>query len=93
MPDQTRDGIFRLRFHNPTHPDQQSQSALLLVESLIHALIAKSVLTLPEAIEIIEVAEDVELEMTRSANGAMPPNAKASLLGPIAKSLRTNLDT
>ena len=91
MPDQTRNGIFRPQFHSPAQPDPHCQSALLLVESLIHALIAKSILTLPEAIEIVEVVEDVELEMTRMADGAMPPHARISLLGPIAKSLRSDL--
>ena len=91
MPDQTRDGNFRPRFISPTHPDPHCQSALLLVESLIHALIDKSVLTLPEAIEIVEAAEDVELEMARTANGSSPPQSIVSLLAPIAKSLRTNL--
>ncbi|MEO6113396.1 MAG: hypothetical protein ABIP07_02970 [Sphingomicrobium sp.] len=91
MPDQTRNGIIRSRFHGPTHSDPHCQSALLLVESLIHALIDKSVLTLPEAIEIIDVAEDVELEMARMANGAMLPQNGESLLGPIAKSLRADL--
>ncbi len=86
---QIRDGVSRL--HRSGIAGPHYQSALLLVESLIHALIAKSILTLPEAIEIVEMAEDVELEMARTANGSFPPQSIISLLAPIAKSLRTNL--
>ena len=48
-------------------PDPHGQAALLLVESLIHGLIAREILTVADAVEIIEVAavvkEEIGLEM------------------------------
>lgn len=43
--------------------DAHGQAALLLVESLIHSLIVRSVISVPEAIEIVEVALDVDVEI------------------------------
>lgn len=36
---------------------------MLLVESLIHGLIARDVITVADAVEIVEVATDVKREM------------------------------
>lgn len=48
------------RGRDDTHaPDPTGQAALLLVESLIHALISRSVITVADAVEIIEVATEV----------------------------------
>lgn len=70
---------------SPIHgPDGHGRAALLLIESLIHGLIAKSVLTTAEAIEIIEIAADVEgeLGLLDAANSGLP-----SLLTPLADTL------
>ena len=65
-------------------------AALLLVESLIHGLIARSVLSRQEAIDIIDVAAEVEREL--DATGLGPPFGDfRSLLAPIAGSLRVDL--
>ncbi len=40
--------------------DAHGQAALLLVESLLHGLIAHSALTVKQAIEIVEIAADVK---------------------------------
>lgn len=46
---------------SPHHPaESHGQAALLLVESLIHALIERSVLTVAEAVEITDTAHEVE---------------------------------
>jgi hypothetical protein len=41
-------------------PDPYGQAALLLVESLIHGLVDRSVLTLAEAVDVVTVALDVK---------------------------------
>lgn len=40
-------------------PDAHGQAAMLLVESLLHGLIARQVLTVADAIEIVDVATEV----------------------------------
>lgn len=44
-------------------PDAHGQAALLLVESLIHALVARSVIKLEDAVDVITVALDVKMEI------------------------------
>lgn len=69
-------------------PDAHGQAALLLVESLIHGLIARSALTVEEAIEIIEIAAEVKRDVG-VAWGDSPDTLKKSisLLGSISASL------
>ena len=68
----------------------QGAAALLLVESLIHGLIERSILSLQEAIDIIDIAADVERQL--DATGLGPPFGDfRSLLAPIAGSLRVDL--
>lgn len=52
----------RARRHAPT-PDAMGQASLLLVESLIHGLIARSVITVTDAVEAVEVATEVTQEL------------------------------
>ncbi|HEU0071580.1 MAG TPA: hypothetical protein VFS04_09810 [Alphaproteobacteria bacterium] len=47
----------------PTESDPHGQAALLLIESLIHSLIACSVISLEEAIDIVDVAVDVQTDI------------------------------
>ncbi len=56
--------------------DPRNHAALLLAESLIHGLVAKSVLTHMEAIEIIDIALEVMSAM--ADDEAMEPLAIAS---------------
>ena len=65
-------------------------AALLLVESLIHGLIERSILSVQEAVDIIDIAADVERQL--DASGLSPPLGDfRSLLTPIAHSLRGDL--
>lgn len=48
---------------NPAIPDAHGQAAFLLVESLIHGLIARSALSVEEAIEIVQTAAEVKQEV------------------------------
>lgn len=70
----------------------QGAAALLLVESLIHGLIARSILSLQEAIEIIDSAADIERDLDPTGLG--PPFGDfQSQLAPIASSLRVDLQS
>lgn len=70
-------------------PDAHGQAALLLVESLIHALIGRAVLTVEEAIEIVEVAAEVKAEVAAEL-GDSPATMRHSLalLESISRSLK-----
>jgi len=43
-------------------PDAHGQAAMLLVESLMHGLISKQVISAAEAIEIVDIASDVKVD-------------------------------
>lgn len=62
MPDVTNDNHLDTDAP-PREPDAHGQAALLLVESLIHDLIGRAVITVEEAIEIVEVAAEVKAEV------------------------------
>ena len=70
-------------------PDAHGQAALLLVESLLHSLIARSVLSVEQAIEVVEVAADVKGEIAAD-QGDSPATLRRSLvmLDAIAASLK-----
>ncbi|WP_165187885.1 hypothetical protein [Caulobacter soli] len=74
-------------------PSAHGQAALLLVESLVHALISKSVISVAEAVEIIEVAADVAAEIVVDAAEAEEAMANRSitLLGAISESLKPDI--
>lgn len=86
--------IAMIRIVSETGDDSRSppqeghgRAALLLVESLIHGLTSRAVLTVAEAIEIIDVAAEVEDEhRVASAEAGLAP--VPSLLSPLATSLR-----
>lgn len=66
-------------------------AALLLVESLIHGLIGRSILSLQEAIDIVDIAAEVERDL--DSTGLGPPFGDfRSLLAPLSSSLRVNLE-
>jgi hypothetical protein len=73
-------------------PDPYGQAALLLVESLIHGLVDRSVLTLAEAVDVVTVALDVKDEIAADL-GDSPENKDKSmeLLDSIRASLSNDL--
>ena len=71
--------------------DGHGRAALLLVESLIHGLASRSVLSVSEAIEIIEVAAEVEYELAHVAGHDMDGHDARSLLVPMVNSLKVDL--
>ena len=64
---------------------------MLLVESLIHHLVSRSILTADEAIEIVDVAAEVECEIAPDASEAAVMPRPATSLAAIASSLRFDL--
>lgn len=50
--------------------DPHGQAALVLVESLIHGLVARSVLTTVDAVDILEGAKEVQADFADAADGA-----------------------
>jgi hypothetical protein len=69
-------------------PDAHGEAALLLVESLIHALIERSVLSTAQAVEIIDIAADASLEIADQRGEAPLLIQPYSLIGYIAHGLR-----
>lgn len=72
--------------------EANGQAAILLVESLIHGLISKSVISVAEAVEIIEIAADVTSEIAIKEDGSHATAGKSfTLLSAIAGSLRHDI--
>lgn len=73
--------------------EAHGQAAMLLVESLIHGLIEKQLLSVSEAVEIVDVAVEVSIERGDEI-GEPPETLRASikLLQDISASLRFDID-
>ena len=73
-------------------PDAHGQAAILLVESLLHGLVARSVISVADAVEIISVASEVK-EAVAADMGDSPATMKKALtvLGAIRASLAMDL--
>lgn len=70
-------------------PDVHGRVALLLVESLIHGLTERSILSLGDAIDIVDTAVAVQADVADAADGAGPAMQDGvALLEAIADSLR-----
>lgn len=72
-------------------PDAHGQAAMLLVESLIHNLIERSVLNVAQAIEIVSIAMDVKTEVAADLGDDDDSRDRSlALLSSIRGSLRTD---
>jgi hypothetical protein len=73
-------------------PDAHGQAAFLLTESLLHGLIVRKVLTVEDAVEVVEVAAEVK-EAIAGDLGESPDTMQRSLalLGLIRSSLSNDL--
>lgn len=73
-------------------PEPHGRAALLLVESLIHGLIARSALTVEQAVEIVQTAAEVKQD-TADDVGDTPATLRESLflLDSISASLKHDL--
>lgn len=70
--------------------DGRGQAALLLVESLMHSLVGKGVLSREDFVEIVEGAAEVEDELT-TANAQFPSVDGGSFLSPLASAFKIDL--
>ena len=76
----------------PGGPDAHGQAAMLLVESLIHGLIARSVIKVEDAVEIVEIAAEVKEEIAVDLGDSPATMQKSlTLLGAISASLKVDL--
>ena len=74
--------------HGGRHEDAPGQAAILLVEGLIHCLIAKSVISVEEAIEIVASASEVKDDIaTDRGETPLVYQAPRTILESIAASL------
>lgn len=75
-------------------PDAYGQAAMFLTESLIHGLIARKVITVADAVEIVGAAAEVKEEVGEEL-GESPVTLQRSLvlLDSISRSLANDLDT
>ncbi|MEQ1955977.1 hypothetical protein [Mesorhizobium sp. CN2-181] len=73
-------------------PDAHGQAAMLLVESLVHGLIARKVISVADAVEIVETATEVKVEVAAEW-GDSPATMLRSLhlLGAIRTSLARDI--
>ena len=69
-------------------PDPHGQSALLLVESLIHTRVGNRVISLPDAVNTMVIAIDAQVDMTEAGRSSV---AATSLLEAIRRSLEADL--
>ena len=66
------------------------QAALLLVESLMHSLLNKGVISREDFIDTVEGAAEVEHEF-KTLDASSPTDSNGSLLYPLAASFRKEL--
>ncbi len=70
----------------------QGQAALFLVESLIHGLVARSILTVVEAVDIMEIALDAQVAVVDAAAGpSLGMREAVTVLSGLVGSLRLDL--
>ena len=76
---------------SPTNvePDAHGQAALLLTESLIHALVDNATLTTAEAVEVVTIAAEVKVEVASLAGESQGRMRESlGLLSKIAESVK-----
>ena len=71
--------------------DEHGQAAMLLVESLIHGLVDRSVISVAEAVEIVDVAADTQAEIADPGGPPAAPQSSLAMLHSISSSLRHDM--
>lgn len=74
-----------------TGPEPYGHAALLLVESLIHGMIANASLTVADAIEIVEIAAEVKQDGADEVGDTPASRQSLRLLNSISASLKHDL--
>lgn len=62
----------------PTEPDAHGEAALLFAESILHMLVERSVLTVADAVAVVQTAAEVKAELAIDA-GESQERMQASL--------------
>lgn len=76
----------------PIEPDAHGQAALMLAESMLHALVDTSTITIQQAVAIVRVAQEVKAEVATLAGESRGRMVESlHLLGRIATSLESDL--
>ena len=75
--------------HGPRSAHAPGEAAMLLVESLIHGLIAREVITVADAVEMVDVASEVAGELDEPPVSQRGPRG---LLVAVGDSLRRDLN-
>lgn len=68
--------------------DAYGEAALTLVESLIHALLARSSLSMTEALDIVQIAIDVQIEVGHDRGVDPTTSPSVRFLQAISSSLK-----
>ena len=72
-------------------PDAHGQAALLLAESLIHMLVDQGILSLDQAVEVIQIAAEVKTEVAAAAGESKARmNESLALLANMSSSLESD---
>ena len=88
MPDTSNDNQPARKAAPHREPDAHGQAAMLLVESLMHGLIARSVISTQEAIEIVDMAAEVKAEVAAELGDSPTTMGRSlALLEAISRSL------
>ena len=91
MPDNANDNSMS-HAHLQAGPDAHGQAAMLLVESLIHGLVARSIITVEDAVEIVTVAAEVKEEIADELGDSPSTMRKSlSILNAVAISIANDL--
>jgi hypothetical protein len=92
MTERTNDNEAAAAGQRRRDPDPHGQAAMLLVESLIHGLVSSSVISVEEAVEIVDTAAEVKIEIANDL-GEAPETLQSSLtmLESISASLRQDI--
>ena len=87
----TNNGATPPRSESTSRQDSgHGQAAMLLVESLMHTLLEKGIISREEFIEIVEGAAEVEQDLV-SAQACSPSDTEGSLLNPLAAAFRQEI--
>ena len=91
MPPVTSDSAFAPNNPATVEPDAHGQAALLLTESLIHALVDNATLTTAEAVEVVTIAAEVNVEIASLAGESQGRMRESlGLLSKIAESVKAD---
>ncbi len=72
-------------------PDAYVQAALLLVESVLHGLIEKSVFSVAKAVELVDIAAEVKQDIGADLGDSAPTLQRSlGLLAAISNSLQSD---